>query len=95
MKPIVIYLQSDKIQLTKEELEKYLQQAYDAGYEDGKIVGTVTCEPIVHSYGWTNLPYVTTATCSDPSKAKASCSIKATNSGDTVTCNTAVMGGEG
>lgn len=65
MKPIVIYLQSDKIQLTKEEFEKYLQQAYDEGYEDGKKVSTINWQP----GAWTcndnvvNIPYCTPVTC--------------------------------
>ena len=36
MKPIVIYIgKSDEIKLTKEEFEKYLNEAYTAGYDAG------------------------------------------------------------
>lgn len=37
MKPIVIYIDknSSKITLTKEEFEKHLKDAYDAGYNTG------------------------------------------------------------
>lgn len=41
MKPIVIYpkqLKEDQIVLTKKEFEKYLKDAYDSGYEDGRKV---------------------------------------------------------
>ena len=60
MKPIVIYpkqLKEDSIILTKKEFEKYLKEAYEGGYEDGRKVywspyyPTTTTSP---SITWTN-----------------------------------------
>lgn len=54
-KPIVIFPGSgDKITLTKEEFETYLQQAYDAGFEDGK--GSSGTPVITHPYNPYNPP---------------------------------------
>ena len=39
MKPLVIYIKDKDIKLTKEELEKYLKEAYDAGHSDGYSEG--------------------------------------------------------
>lgn len=36
MKPIIIILNEDEVKLTKAEFEKYIQQAYDNGVEDGR-----------------------------------------------------------
>lgn len=57
-KPIVIFPgKGDKITLTKEEFETYLQQAYDAGFEDGK--GTSGTPVITHPYTPYNPPSIT------------------------------------
>ena len=49
MKPIIIYQETKdgKIVLTKEEFEKYLEDAYQAGYSDGSSSLTYK------SYTWT------------------------------------------
>ena len=54
MKPIVIYIDknSSKITLTKEEFEKYLKDAYDAGYNTGYNTGK--------EYNWWHSPVITT-----------------------------------
>lgn len=40
MKPIIIWMEDkDNIKLTKEELEKMLEQAYNQGYEFGYSAG--------------------------------------------------------
>ena len=40
MKPIIIYTgQKDEVKLTKEEFEKYIQEAYDQGYKSGYSEG--------------------------------------------------------
>lgn len=39
MKPLIVLVDCDKdgyIKLKKDEFEKYIQKAYDGGYEDGK-----------------------------------------------------------
>lgn len=38
MKPLIIFkeLKDNKVELTKEELEELITQAYDQGYADGK-----------------------------------------------------------
>lgn len=50
MKPIIIYqeVKDDKITLTKEEFEKYLEDAYQAGYSDGSNSFTAK------GYTWTS-----------------------------------------
>ena len=61
MKPIVIYPNnnSKNVVLTKEEFEKYLKEAYDTGYSDGRA-------SVSHWNWWntpiTTTPYYTTAT---------------------------------
>ena len=59
MKPIVIYIgKSDEIKLTKEEFEKYLNEAYSAGYDAGYANA---CKPYVTYPWWTNTsPTITT-----------------------------------
>ena len=56
MKPIVIYqeIKDEKIILSKEEFEKYLEDAYQAGYSDGSNSFTAK------GYTWssTNLPNI-------------------------------------
>ena len=43
MKPIVVYTdKSDTIKLTKEEFEKYINEAYDQGYNRGYADGSKT-----------------------------------------------------
>ena len=40
MKPIIIYTgQKDEVKLTKEEFEKYINEAYDQGYKNGYSEG--------------------------------------------------------
>ena len=56
MKPLVIYIADKEIKLTKEELEKYLKEAYDAGHNDGYNKGYAAGK----SYGWWNNPTITT-----------------------------------
>ena len=58
MKPIVIYAdKSDKITLTKKEFEKYVNDAYDAGYYEGYASG----QRSYVSPWWTNTqPTITT-----------------------------------
>ena len=65
MKPFVIYIEpnkNDKIVLTKEEFEQYIQDAYERGYNDGKQVysGITTPSPSTPSpiTPWTT-PYIT------------------------------------
>ena len=64
MKPIVIYPNNNgnKITLTKEEFEKYLKEAYDTGWTDGRASA--------QSWNWWNTPisYPTTITNTDPKK---------------------------
>ena len=59
MRPIVIYVgKSDEIKLTKEEFEKYLNEAYSAGYDAGYANA---CKPYVSYPWWTNTqPTITT-----------------------------------
>ena len=44
MKPFVIYvdMNTDKVTLSKEDFEKYLKEAYENGYEEGKKANTYT-----------------------------------------------------
>lgn len=68
MKPIVIYpkqLKEDQIVLTKKEFEKYLKDAYDSGYEDGRKVYwtpyiTWTSDKTIPNYDWTKVTCNTT-----------------------------------
>lgn len=58
MKPIVIYVdkQSKTVTMPKEEFEKYLQDAYNQGYADGRNNNLIVTylstpsTPILHSY---------------------------------------------
>ena len=44
MKPFVVYVDvnTDKVTLSKEDFEKYLKEAYENGYEEGKKANTYT-----------------------------------------------------
>lgn len=60
MKPIVIYVdkQSKTVTMPKEEFEKYLQDAYNQGYADGRnnnLIVTYPSTPVI--------PYYTPITC--------------------------------
>lgn len=66
MKPFVIYIEpnkNNKIVLTKEEFEQYIQDAYERGYNDGKQVysGITTPSPSTPSpiTPWYTTPYIT------------------------------------
>ena len=52
MKPLVIYIKDKKIELTREEFEVYLKDAYNAGYSDGYAA----------SKSWWNNPTITWTT---------------------------------
>lgn len=68
MKPFVIYIEpnkNDKLTLTKEEFEQYIQDAYDRGYADGKLVNsgiTITPTPSTPATPYTPW-YTTPVTC--------------------------------
>ena len=56
MKPLVIYTTDKEIKLTKEEFEKYLADAYDAGHSDGYNEGYTAGKA---TQWWTNSPTIT------------------------------------
>lgn len=69
MKPVIIYVKSEneRLQLSKEEFEQYLNNAYNQGFEDGKRSSTYLNIPYIDpkppiSFG--DGPYYTTITCS-------------------------------
>ena len=52
MKPLVVYMTDKEITITKEEFEKFLTDAYNAGHTDGYNKGYASGK----SYGWWNNP---------------------------------------
>ena len=51
MKPIIIYTEDKNIvKLSKEALERIIEQAYDEGYEEGKKVGKTEYVPTTTPY---------------------------------------------
>lgn len=66
MKPIVIYLdKKDSITLSKTEFEKYLKEAYDAGYSEGYAAGN---KYYTYPWWWTNTSPTITTTNTQPLK---------------------------
>ena len=70
MKPIIVLVKNkdEKIELTKEELEKIVKDAYDEGYEDGQEAsnkGTITYPSYPYPYtpSTPNTPITPPITC--------------------------------
>lgn len=65
MKPIIIYTSdSDKLVFTKEEFEKYMQEAYDQGYWRGAAISHIPFvynnDKVMPAIQWKD--YITTTT---------------------------------
>ena len=68
MKPIIIYTgQKDEVKLTKEEFEKYINEAYDQGYKNGYSEG-IKWGPIRSTIPYSNNPDIITTPKLDPFK---------------------------
>ena len=56
MKPIILIADQDnQIKITPDEIEKIVDDAYQAGYEDGKKMGSITCPSYPITYDVNNL----------------------------------------
>ena len=67
----VVVVEKDKdgkIRLTKEELQKMLDDAYNQGHSDGSKYDYITYPSNTRTYPW----YYTTITCSDSNKVESS-----------------------
>ena len=76
MKPIIIYINnkdSNKIELTTEQFEKYLTEAYEQGYAEGKSDNTWHYPTLPVYYYGTNTTPSTATPITNPDPYKITC----------------------
>ena len=95
---VYIDVKNGKVDLTKDQLEKLLQQKYDEGYEFGRKIVPATYTPVCPysywtcPYRWTNQPYITWTSSNSSSSSLNNnetgiCSDSITSTTGTVTIN--------
>ena len=76
MKPIIIYVDSEKdeIKLSRKQFEKFIQDAYQQGYDSGYAEGNKRyyLGPYVYTTATNQLPSITYTTGTDPNTYKPS-----------------------